>query len=248
MAGRLASSPLELVAKGERGYLHDTVLPIAEQRMPLGAVALEPLLATADTPDTTIIELVHPPTGLARLALEYALGGDDSVAIAAGIAAPHELRSLSESYGLTFQGATFSPPNTLTTTIDSKTMAAPGMHVDNIDALPYGVRLAQSRRRLGINLGPGPRYLLVGLPDIMTISAEQGFESHHVPGTLGFHMYARAHAAETSALWMQILPGEAYIAPTELLAHDGSTYGIGQPSYVGFWLGQLPRGTFQAVA
>jgi hypothetical protein len=42
---------------------------------------------------------------------------------------------------------------------------ASALHVDNFDRLPYATR-HQSRRRLCLNLGPGPRYLLLGDQDI----------------------------------------------------------------------------------
>ncbi|MFF7994749.1 hypothetical protein ACFZDG_33880 [Kitasatospora xanthocidica] len=42
---------------------------------------------------------------------------------------------------------------------------------------------------------------------------------------------------------LRLDPGEGYIAPTELLPHDGSTEDQDQPSTAAFWLGHWPRGT-----
>ncbi|WP_435179434.1 hypothetical protein [Actinacidiphila sp. bgisy145] len=41
-------------------------------------------------------------------------------------------------------------------------------------------------------------------------------------------------------LRIRLEPGGGYIAPTELLPHDGSTTGVEQPSVAAFWLGRSP--------
>jgi hypothetical protein len=42
-------------------------------------------------------------------------------------------------------------------------------------------------------------------------------------------------------------PGEGYIAPTELLPHDGSTLTATAPSRIAFWLGHWPIGTLGSL-
>jgi hypothetical protein len=51
----------------------------------------------------------------------------------------------------------------------------------------------------------------------------------------------RRYAAEGHPLrcvGIRLAPGDGYIAPTELLPHDGSTASSDSPSVVGFWLGR----------
>ncbi|WP_149825470.1 hypothetical protein [Streptomyces tailanensis] len=55
-----------------------------------------------------------------------------------------------------------------TATEDSSTGRRIGPHVDSFDRLPYPTR-HQGRQRLRLNLGPGPRYLLIGAQDIQQI-------------------------------------------------------------------------------
>ncbi|MFD7644369.1 hypothetical protein ACFV4P_27420 [Kitasatospora sp. NPDC059795] len=46
---------------------------------------------------------------------------------------------------------------------------------------------------------------------------------------------------------IRLAPGEGYIAPTELLPHDGSTDDQPEPSTAVFWLGHWPRGSLTAL-
>jgi hypothetical protein len=62
-----------------------------------------------------------------------------------------------------------SQPRLPTTTPNPDTDLFVGVHVDNHDRLPYLERHL-GRRRLCINLGPAPRYLLLGDRDIRTIT------------------------------------------------------------------------------
>ena len=43
-------------------------------------------------------------------------------------------------------------------------------------------------------------------------------------------------------------PGEGYIAPTELLPHDGSTHDSAEPSTTAFWLGHWTAGRLPWLA
>ncbi|WP_371782612.1 hypothetical protein [Streptosporangium subroseum] len=131
---------------------------------------------------------------------------------------------------------TVSEPGLLTSTEDSTTGHRIGLHVDNFDRLPYSTR-QNGRRRLCLNLGPGPRYLLVGDRDIKEICRVLGCDQN------GYYPHTddlRRYVAEGHPLWclrIRLAPGQGYIAPTELAPHDGSTSGAQTWSLAAFWLG-----------
>lgn len=134
-----------------------------------------------------------------------------------------------------------SEPGMVTTTPDTTTGRRVGLHVDNFERLSYRSKRL-GRRRLAINLGPGVRYVLVGALDICTIA-----EALHVdyerryPHSDDLCAYVNQGRA-LNVLRIRIEPGEGYIAPTELLPHDGSTLDSDQPSSAAFWLGEWPSG------
>lgn len=175
------------------------------------------LQASEDADHRTLVELVAlppgtPPSSFARLA--HAL--DDPRA--------------------TYLGHHTSPGRLRTTTPDPAGGLLIGVHVDNHDRLPCSGRHL-ARRRLCFNLGPAPRYLLVGDRDIRTI-ARAVRPDHHVrhPHTDDLRAYV-AQGGPLNLLRIRLDPGEGYIAPTELLPHDGSTQDSTQSSTAAFWLG-----------
>jgi hypothetical protein len=129
-----------------------------------------------------------------------------------------------------------SPPGLPTTTPNPANGCLIGIHVDNHDRLPFGMRHL-GRRRLCFNLGPAPRYLLLGDRDIRTISrtVRSDHRLRH-PHTDDLRTYV-AEERPINVLRIRLEPGEGYIAPTELLPHDGSTQDSAQPSTAAFWLG-----------
>lgn len=136
---------------------------------------------------------------------------------------------------------TVCPPNQLTTTQNTKNNnLRPGMHVDSMEDLPLGTRL-QSQRRIGLNRGPGLRFLLVGSVSIFDIADFSQRPSHYQPNTLDVREYANLSCAGEApplrCLWILLKPGMAYIAPTENIVHDGSTLGSRLDSTIYFWVG-----------
>ncbi|TQF06915.1 hypothetical protein E6W39_37895 [Kitasatospora acidiphila] len=145
-----------------------------------------------------------------------------------------------------FRGFALSGANTLTTTLNPASGRHIGIHLDNWDRLPYRNRL-QSRRRLCINAGPGARYLLLGSVDALAIcrALHPDYQEHH-PHTEDIRAYVSAgHCLKCLRIFLK--PGEGYIAPTELLPHDGSTAGTTEPSTAAFWLGHWDAGDFRSL-
>ncbi|MFT4114268.1 MAG: hypothetical protein QM649_15995 [Silvibacterium sp.] len=99
-----------------------------------------------------------------------------------------------------------------------------GMHVDNWSMVPLRSRhLAPIR--ICLNIGSEPRYFLfVGLTIQRiadTVRGLPGFRS-----TLGCTDIGRlflSHCPSYAVFRLKLMPGEAYIAPTEAIIHDGST-------------------------
>lgn len=136
----------------------------------------------------------------------------------------------------TYLGHYTSRPKLSTTTPGPANNLFIGVHVDNHDRLPYPTRHL-GRRRLCFNLGPATRYLLLGDRDIRTITrAIHGRHQSRHPHTDDLRTYV-AQGRPINILRIRLAPGEGYIAPTELLPHDGSTQNSTQPSTAAFWLG-----------
>ncbi|MFJ6616563.1 hypothetical protein ACIQOW_03135 [Kitasatospora sp. NPDC091335] len=69
--------------------------------------------------------------------------------------------------------------------------------------------------------------------------------AHH-PHTDDIRAYVRA-GHPLRCLRLRLDPGEGYIAPTELLPHDGSTSDLPEPSTAAFWLDHWPIGVFPSL-
>lgn len=144
-----------------------------------------------------------------------------------------------------YRGSNGSYADELTTTINPETSLRIGLHLDNWDQKPCATRL-EARRRLMVNLGPAPRYLLLG--DIDGVAICQGLYPEdwaaRVPHTSDVAAYAVVNPM--ACLRIRIDPGEGYVAPTDLLVHDGSTTGLSRgpqiASTAAFWLGHIPQG------
>lgn len=143
-----------------------------------------------------------------------------------------------------FVGFVDNPAGQVTTTVDTTTGRRIGVHLDNFDRLPT-VRRAESRRRLAINLGPGSRYVVLAMDDIQEISRAQGSTASY-PHTNDIRRYVH-EGGRLRCLRIRLDPGEGYIAPTELIPHDGSTWGMRASSRIAFWLGHWPAGVLPTL-
>jgi hypothetical protein len=88
-----------------------------------------------------------------------------------------------------------------------------GIHVDSFDGAPLRDRHL-SRNRLCINLGSECRYLLFLETTIQELGQATGHEEV-------WPNYADDISTDSAIIRMRIDPGEGYLAPTELLLHDG---------------------------
>ncbi|MCF4119961.1 hypothetical protein L1785_03120 [Antribacter sp. KLBMP9083] len=217
------------------GWDDGAIVP-TDQWQPLGTADAELSRANDDAAPSTVIELV---SGLL----------DHVIAHSTIAETPDVLDPLSGRHPATFVGFTDSDPGKRTTTTDWSTDRRIGVHLDNFDRLPVADRTL-ARRRLGINLGPGTRWLLVATTDVLDICQTLGTDDPgHYPHTDDLRRYvADGHPLRLLRLLrIRLDPGDAYIAPTELLPHDGSTLGASDPSRIAFWLGDWPVGILPSL-
>lgn len=234
LKGRCEFASVDLVSD-EAGYAPEVLLPDDEWAplTPDQVASLRPPVHAADSLVHEVIRLPVSDDELARVrknSVEFVLSDNCQVI---------DYDPFAGKYESTFIGHTESPAGYRTTTVDQRFGRRNGIHLDNWDRLPIDER-KRSRRRLAVNLGPGHRYLVVTMEDICDISARYQIPSAY-PRTEDVRDFVR-EGGSLSCVRIRIEPGEGYIAPTELVPHDGSTSGAGLPSRIAFWLGHWPTG------
>lgn len=212
------------------GYDDARAVVPAQDWRPLSREEAGQLRSGDTTPPGVVVELVTRP-----------LPGFDPDDLDGRRQAAAALDPLEGRWPRTLLACADSPSGVLTTTRDHHNGGRRiGLHVDNFDRLTFPARL-QSRRRLCLNFGPGTRYLLVGDQDIREICRAVGRDHDgHLPHTSDLRDYV-AGGQPLRCLRIRLAPGEGYIAPTELLPHDGSTAGSAHWSVAAFWLGLSSR-------
>lgn len=204
----------------DRLYEPQAVVPASNTLWRPNAAELEPFLATETTPTGGTVEVVQFTVALRK----YLTGHPGKIS------------------------ATVCAPDQLTTTENTRNAnLRTGLHLDSKEARPVSSRL-ESQRRIGLNFGPGKRYLLLGSVDALSLSSALGKPETHEPNTGDVRSYQARHAAQGDmalhCLWLELQCGEAYFAPTEVCTHDGSTYGVSEPSTIQFWIGAPVPGSF----
>lgn len=145
-----------------------------------------------------------------------------------------------------FLGYVDQDPGLRTGTIDRSRNLRIGIHLDNFDKLSFDLR-ASGRRRLGVNFGLGSRHLLLATVDVLDVClTNDPDQPSRYPHTDDLRRYVHDWHPLT-VLRIRIDPGEGYIAPTELLPHDGSTLDATEPSRIAFWLGHWPTGALNSL-
>jgi hypothetical protein len=112
--------------------------------------------------------------------------------------------------------------------VDSTTRYHIGMHLDSHDLFPLR-RRHRSRNRICLNLGREDRFFLfINLPLLeifraLNLSDPEDIFQHYRGLNLGYEFMKRYPSYPVIKL--KVAPGEAYIAPTDNLIHDGCTVG-----------------------
>jgi hypothetical protein len=129
--------------------------------------------------------------------------------------------ALAEPY---IHGISAKPPGLRTSSVAPEKGQFVGMHIDSWDGLSLAERLA-SRVRVNVNLGPDPRYFLylpITIQGIWKQLQECGKEDKDL--ALPQRDVFRSNSSQR-VLRLKVLPGEAYVASTDCVIHDGSTIG-----------------------
>lgn len=210
----------------ETAYEPGAVVPAGQWR-PMSETDIKAVTAPRRPLDSTLVEIVRPSyrEGLPLEDLTLPLGGPDAV----------------------YLGQALAKPDTITTTDNYQDGRLIGLHLDNWDKLPYAAKHT-GRRRIGLNLGPGSRYLILGAIDAQTVCRAVHPDDHtqRYPHTDDYRTYV-ASGRPIRIIRILLAPGEGYVAPTEYLLHDGSTEGQDQPSAAAFWLGRWNRGVMPSL-
>lgn len=125
-------------------------------------------------------------------------------------------------------GVMVSEPNLTTVTYDPEQNHFVGLHIDSWFGSPWNTRhLAPNR--IAVNVGLEPRYLVfmnLTIRQLYERLIEVGYSSSSLT-SLGpdFATLVTRHFDQYPIVRVKIYPGEAYIAPTENIVHDGSTIG-----------------------
>lgn len=122
-----------------------------------------------------------------------------------------------------------NPAGFHTVTFDARAARFIGLHIDDLDALPLA-RREESTNRICVNLGQDARHLLfvnVGAPRMaqMLTGRAAGDDAWALRATPLIHAFLGAFPGYP-VFRLAVFPGEAYIAPTENMIHDGSTLGM----------------------
>jgi len=113
---------------------------------------------------------------------------------------------------------------TMTKAVDQD--ARIGLHIDRWDRLPVD-ELAHSSNRVSINLGPADRHFIFVNQTASGLAAMLEQENLQVAPDVGAIGVAFMSAfPEHPVVRLRLRPGEAYVAPTENILHDGSSSGV----------------------
>lgn len=212
-------------ADAEPAYEPGAVIPAGPWR-PITDAAARALCAPTATPASTLVEIVRPPLPTQDRLDDLALPLGDPQA--------------------QYLGQALAKPGMPTTTDNYRDGRLIGLHLDNWDKLTYEHK-PSGRRRLALNLGPGTRYITLGVLDAQAVcrAVHPNDFSQRYPHTDDYRTYA-ADGYALHVIRIRLAPGEGYIAPTEYLLHDGSTEGQ-EASAVAFWLGHWQSGSLPSL-
>jgi hypothetical protein len=216
----------------DSGWEDGAVVPLDDWQ-PLTEQQATDLRANSTTDPNTVVEIVE--VSIDRTAAHA------MIPIAASNFDPFDGRHAAD-----FLGYVDQDPGLRTSTIDQSQDLRIGIHLDNFDKLSFAHRAA-GRRRLGVNFGPGIRHLLLATIDVLDVcTVNNPAQPSRYPHTDDLRRYVLDERPLT-ILRIRLDPGQGYIAPTELLPHDGSTLAATAPSRIAFWLGHWPVGAMPSL-
>lgn len=122
----------------------------------------------------------------------------------------------------------FGKPNLKNNTFNTLENEYIGMHLDSWEGDPLDIR-NNSRNRVCINLGKQSRYLLFYNISIKTMAEQIDFDIFKSNDINSIYKNFAAKFPEVPIYRLKIEPFEAYIASTEFIIHDGSSWNSKSP-------------------
>ncbi len=147
---------------------------------------------------------------------------DDVLAAATASARSHFVWSPSQFHLI---GLNSNRPGLLTTTVNERRHKRLGIHFDSWDSLPMNMR-SRSRYRLSVNVGAGDRYFLFmtfTATDVLDVLRGEVNAANNATELLRLALRRQPHCAYR----LRVPPMWGYVAQTDFLPHDGSTFGAG---------------------
>lgn len=248
----------EAISDGYSPFLPSAVAPRGEWRAPTSD-ELSSLLGEPGVYNDSDVHVVALP-GLARVLGDHLQRREDFAFLQKAVRDVTFIRALEGSIddlipfcvrpdGLVCQGACVSPGGMRLVTHNMELVPPRriGFHVDNWDDLPLPER-ARGRRRLCVNLGLRPRYLLFLRKPLSALVAA-GELPLEIPRQVSPAALIRAYLRQNLkqlAVRVGIDPGEAYIMNADDVIHDGASDAPDAPDvalhFLGhFGLGDSPR-------
>lgn len=208
-------------------YEEGARLPREPWRRPTAEEARSLIVAEVPSNMATSVAIVQLPGEFSGL--QEAIRSGDNELLEVNLLQP--LRTICE-LGETLHciGPSKNPANLKTVTVNHDIGRYNGLHVDNWDQLHLDSRHLATNR-LCINIGQQDRYFLflpLSLMDIAIALSEEMGPQWEAPGRytlIGRQFMERF--PDVPVVRCRLGPGEAYIAPTENLVHDGSSVGQG---------------------
>ena len=114
----------------------------------------------------------------------------------------------------------------VTTTVNAQRHRRLGIHFDSWDSLPMDMR-ARSRYRLSVNVGAGDRYFLfmaLTAADVLDALKDEVSVASNATQLLRL---ALRKSPQRRVYRLRVPPLWGYVAQTDYLPHDGSTFGAG---------------------
>jgi hypothetical protein len=118
----------------------------------------------------------------------------------------------------------FGQPNLGNNTFNTKENVYIGMHLDSWEGELFQNR-KNARNRICINLGNDSRYLMFYNVSLFSMATMANFETKSVSYDINmiYKKFAQSFP-EIPIYRLEVKPYEAYIAPTEFIIHDGSSW------------------------
>lgn len=195
------------------------------------------------THDVALVVLDTEPVRMLRRLLENVSSREDALQAASSVETRSALTAIVGEVSRRFisageihpLGISIDEGGQLTTTYDRAIGQKIGLHVDSWDRKPTTER-GHARNRLALNVGASSRYLWFSNTPVSTLVRSHGLAAGGATELVRWFLLGRPRLP---IMRVEIRPGEAYIAPTENLIHDGCTLGVNGWSHLTTFLGHF---------